>query len=169
MFIASKYEEIYPPELRDFVYVTDKAYTKSQILNMEGKILKVLNFNVTVTSAYLFLQRFSKLLNMNEKAYMMARYLLELALVEYSFLKYPPSNIAASAAYLAAKIFKMKNTWNQLAAEASQYTETEVKKCSKLLYNLIETSGQNTKLTAVKRKFQKRKFSQVSKYKSNSF
>ena len=28
MFIATKYEEIYPPELRDFVYVTDKAYTK---------------------------------------------------------------------------------------------------------------------------------------------
>jgi len=28
MFIASKYEEIYPPDLRDFVYVTDKAYNK---------------------------------------------------------------------------------------------------------------------------------------------
>ena len=28
MFIATKYEEIYPPDLRDFVYVTDKAYTK---------------------------------------------------------------------------------------------------------------------------------------------
>ena len=40
MFIASKYEEIYPPDLRDFVYVTDKAYTKRQILQMEGKILK---------------------------------------------------------------------------------------------------------------------------------
>ena len=35
MFIASKYEEIYPPDLRDFVYVTDKAYTKRQILKME--------------------------------------------------------------------------------------------------------------------------------------
>ena len=29
MFIATKYEEIYPPDLRDFVYVTDKAYNKS--------------------------------------------------------------------------------------------------------------------------------------------
>lgn len=55
MFIASKYEEIYPPDLRDFVYVTDKAYTKRQILTMEGKILKVVNFNVTVSSSYLFL------------------------------------------------------------------------------------------------------------------
>jgi len=32
MLIASKYEEIYAPEIRDFVYITDKAYTKEQIL-----------------------------------------------------------------------------------------------------------------------------------------
>lgn len=28
LLIASKYEEIYPPELNDFVYITDGAYTK---------------------------------------------------------------------------------------------------------------------------------------------
>jgi len=28
LLIASKYEEIYPPELKDFVYITDKAYSK---------------------------------------------------------------------------------------------------------------------------------------------
>ncbi len=35
MLIASKYEEIYPPILSDFVYLTDKAYTKEQVLEME--------------------------------------------------------------------------------------------------------------------------------------
>ena len=112
MFIASKYEEIYPPDLRDFVYVTDKAYTKKEILKMEGDILKELNFNVTVSSSYIFLQRYSKLMNSDEKTYMMARYLLELSLIEYAMIKYTPSNIAASAVYLAGKIFKVKNTWN---------------------------------------------------------
>jgi cyclin B len=28
LFIACKYEEIYPPDLKDFVYITDNAYTK---------------------------------------------------------------------------------------------------------------------------------------------
>ena len=28
LFIASKYEEIYPPELKDFIYITDRAYSK---------------------------------------------------------------------------------------------------------------------------------------------
>ena len=32
MFIASKYEEIYAPECRDFVYISDKAYTRDEIL-----------------------------------------------------------------------------------------------------------------------------------------
>lgn len=39
MLIASKYEEIYAPEIRDFVYITDKAYTKEQILAQEFDIL----------------------------------------------------------------------------------------------------------------------------------
>ena len=39
MLIASKYEEIYAPEVRDFVYITDKAYTKEEILKMEYSIL----------------------------------------------------------------------------------------------------------------------------------
>lgn len=28
LLIACKYEEIYPPEVKDFVYITDRAYTK---------------------------------------------------------------------------------------------------------------------------------------------
>jgi cyclin B len=39
MLIASKYEEIYAPEIRDFIYMTDKAYSKDQILETERKIL----------------------------------------------------------------------------------------------------------------------------------
>lgn len=39
MFIACKYEEIYAPEIKDFVYVCDSAYQKDEILDMESKIL----------------------------------------------------------------------------------------------------------------------------------
>ena len=82
-------------------------------------MLKELNFNITFSSSYLFLQRFSKLLNANQKTYMMARYLIELALVEYGLMKYSPSHLAASAIYLAAKIFKLNNIWNEKIAESS--------------------------------------------------
>ena len=60
MLIASKYEEIYAPEVRDFVYITDNAYTKQEIFEMENQMLSTLEFNITTPSAYRFLERFVK-------------------------------------------------------------------------------------------------------------
>jgi hypothetical protein len=36
LFIAAKYEEIYPPELSEFTNTTARAYSTSDILTMEG-------------------------------------------------------------------------------------------------------------------------------------
>lgn len=47
MLIASKYEEIWAPELHDFVYISDRAYKKDQILGMEKVMLNSLKFNLT--------------------------------------------------------------------------------------------------------------------------
>jgi G2/mitotic-specific cyclin-B, other len=61
MLIASKYEEIYAPEIRDFIFMTDKAYNKEQMLSMEREIIRTLNFNFTTPSSYRFLERYAKL------------------------------------------------------------------------------------------------------------
>ena len=60
MLIASKYEEIWAPEVRDFVYISDRAYTKEQILAMEKLILNTLKFDLTVPTPNTFLCRFLK-------------------------------------------------------------------------------------------------------------
>jgi Cyclin, N-terminal domain len=39
LFIASKYEEIYPPSLSDFVYVCADTYTAEMVLEMEGVVV----------------------------------------------------------------------------------------------------------------------------------
>lgn len=36
LYIAAKYEEIYPPDLTEFSNATDKTYTNKEILKMEG-------------------------------------------------------------------------------------------------------------------------------------
>lgn len=73
MLIASKYEEIYAPEVKDFVYITDKAYTAYEILDMERTMLITLNFNTTTTSSLRFLERYAKILklddNLNRKTF----------------------------------------------------------------------------------------------------
>ena len=57
-----KYEEIYPPDVTEFVYITDDTYTKKQVLRMEQLVLGVLEFNVTVPTSFFFANHFSKVI-----------------------------------------------------------------------------------------------------------
>lgn len=101
MLIASKYEEIYAPEVQDFVYITDKAYSKHEILESEYKMLKTLEFDTNHCSSYRFLMRYWKLSESDQFIWNMSRYLLELSLVEYKMLTHSPSMLASAALYLA--------------------------------------------------------------------
>lgn len=92
MLIACKYEEIYAPEVRDFVYITDKAYTREHILAMEHSMLGALDFNICAPSSFRFLERYAKIGNATNRQFCLARYLIELPLIEYRMLKHTPSN-----------------------------------------------------------------------------
>ena len=60
MLLASKYEEIYPPQIRDLVFITDRAYNREQILEMESTMANALEFRLTVPTIYCFLLRYLK-------------------------------------------------------------------------------------------------------------
>lgn len=106
MLIASKYEEIYAPEVRDFIFITDKAYTREQILNQENDMLKTLDFSVTISSAYRFLERYAKISDSDDLIVHYARYLIELTLIDVKMLKWKPSQVCCSAIYIAKKVMK---------------------------------------------------------------
>ncbi|KAL7405756.1 hypothetical protein ABVT39_006692 [Epinephelus coioides] len=63
MLVACKYEEMYAPEVGDFAYITDNAFTKSQILEMEQLVLRTLNFQLGRPLPLHFLRRASKVAN----------------------------------------------------------------------------------------------------------
>jgi len=83
LLIACKYEEIYPPPLKEFVAICDKAYTAVQILEMEADVLLTLDFKMTHTSALRFLDRYCLIGEVEAKAQMFAKYLIETSLLEY--------------------------------------------------------------------------------------
>ena len=100
MLLASKYEEIWAPEVRDFVYISDKAYTREQILSMEKDMLNQLGFHLTVPTPYQFMSRFFKAANADKQFQLLASFIVESSLPDYSMLKYPGSLLAASAVYV---------------------------------------------------------------------
>ena len=61
LYIACKYEEIYPPDVKDFVYITKQKFNSQNILQMELSILNTLSFNLTAPHPYIFLERYSNI------------------------------------------------------------------------------------------------------------
>jgi hypothetical protein len=61
LLISTKYEEIYPPEMKDLLNISENKFTKSEILKMEYKILCALEFNFMSPSSLRFLERYRKL------------------------------------------------------------------------------------------------------------
>jgi len=58
MLIACKYEEIWPPLIKDYIHISDNAYNKEQIMAMETSMLTELDFNINFVSSQNFLERF---------------------------------------------------------------------------------------------------------------
>lgn len=100
LLIACKYEEIYPPEVRDCVYITDRAYQSSEVLDMEQDIVHKLAFRITVPTAYPFLQRFLSITKAPPLVKHAASYYVERILQEHDMLRFKPSLICASAVIL---------------------------------------------------------------------
>jgi cyclin B len=69
MLIACKYEEIWPPLIKDYVFMCDYAYTREQIVQMEMEILTELDFNVDFISSHAILERFAQLSQVDSVTY----------------------------------------------------------------------------------------------------
>ena len=54
--LLSKFEEIYAPEVNEFVFITDDTYTRQQVLRMEHLMIKV---SLLHSSKLLFLNTYS--------------------------------------------------------------------------------------------------------------
>jgi cyclin B len=160
MFIASKYEEIYPPELKDFVYITDRAYVKSEVLEMEYKMLTSLNFDITFPTQWSFFEIFTKKLKLVQKVYYLAWFLMELSLINYKMMKFKYSQIAASSILIAIKAL---NYFNVVEFEKDTgYKESELNECIKEI-NSFNVYNSTHSLQAIRKKFSSKKYLEVSK------
>ena len=161
MLLASKYEEIWAPEVRDFVYISDKAYTREQILSMEKDMLNQLGFHLTVPTPYQFMSRFFKAANADKQFQLLASFIVESSLPDYSMLKYPGSLLAASAVYVAMKTLG-KGEWNEVMEAHTRYTEAEIRPCANAMARLQRKSS-SASLSAVHKKYSNPKFMEVAR------
>ncbi|CAN1191782.1 Putative cyclin-A3-1 [Linum perenne] len=142
MLIASKYEEITPPNVDDFCYITDNTYSKDEVVKMEADILKRLKFELGTPTIKTFLRKINRVaqedyISQNLQLEFMGCYLAELSLLDYNCVKFLPSVVAASVMFLARFIINPKmHPWNSTLHEYSGYSPAELKECVLILHDL---------------------------------
>jgi G2/mitotic-specific cyclin-B, other len=127
--IAGKYEEIYPPELKHLLKVTDNIITKESVLKLENKILQKLDFNLTFPSIFRFMERYARIAQVSEKTSILAQYFCDTCLLDCTLMKEPPSKLAAMSIYAAQKVIKggSEQVWNATMTKNTGYKEEAIR------------------------------------------
>ena len=158
LMIACKHEEIDLPKIDDFIYITDNAYVKDEVLKMEYDVLNKLDFSFLYPSPIKFYEYLSLHFNFDKKMHMMGKYLMESFLLDIKNFKYKPSIIACACAYIVMKFFKIKNyseaydkKFYNLNLDESEYTEGNVKDCAREICMLVDNINKSNFQACVKK------------------
>eukprot|EP00049_Salpingoeca_infusionum_P003614 m.68439 g.68439 ORF g.68439 m.68439 type:complete len:638 (-) comp12198_c0_seq1:462-2375(-) len=161
MLLAAKYEEIYPPTVEEFVFITDHTYNREQVLKMEHVILKVLRFDMGACTALTFVERLLEFVPRTEASRCMTLYIAELSLLlGERFMKYYPSVIAAASVCLAQHCFDLP-VWTLPLAYEVQRTPEEVQACAHELYEALKAMPLHPQ-QSIRHKYGTQKFQRVS-------
>ncbi|XP_013785797.1 G2/mitotic-specific cyclin-B3-like [Limulus polyphemus] len=138
IFIACKFDERIPPVVDEFLYICDDAYSRKELLQMEIRLLKNINFDLGIPLSYRFLRRYARCDKISMEVLTLARYILETALMDYDLVDVKDSLLAAAALFLA---LKMKNIteWSPTLEYYSCYKSSDLEKLVLHLNKLIST------------------------------
>lgn len=134
LFMFAKYEEIYPPEIIDFI----KDYhliTKEDILNEEEKFINFLNFDFTIVTVLDFFFIFCDYFKFEKKVRYFGIYLLNICNLNFELQNLKKFEIAVSICYLLKKIFFLNIRFNEFKIQNEKFIFFDFKKsCDKIYF-----------------------------------
>lgn len=168
MLIATKYEEINAPRIKDFCFITDNTYTKEEVVKLESLVLKSSSYQLFAPTTKTFLRRFLRAAQASYKRpsielEYLANYLAELTLMNYGFLNFLPSMVAASSVFLARwTLDQSSHPWNPTLEHYASYKASDLKATVLALQDLQLNSNDDCPLTTIRKKYTQDKLNCVA-------
>ena len=165
MLIACKYQEIYVPEINDFIHISDNAYTRQDIIDCEQLILNCIEFNITTQSTMSFMERYilyCSTIQHDTQSYNYCLYTIQLCLQNYDMLQYKPSTIASAALYCVLySLNTLPQHWSAQLEHELHIDPIQFKRCVYDISVLLQNAA-TCKYGAVTRKFNRSMYKQAS-------
>ncbi|CZT10759.1 related to cyclin B3 [Rhynchosporium agropyri] len=161
IFVAAKYEEINCPSVNEIVYMVDGGYTVDEILKAERFMLSMLQFELGWPGPMSFLRRISKADDYDLETRTLAKYFLEVTIMDERFVGSPPSYVAAGAHCFARTMLK-KGDWSPAHVYYSGYTWTQLKPIVSMMLECCENPLKHH--AAVFEKYSDRRYKRASQF-----
>ncbi|XP_042009355.1 G2/mitotic-specific cyclin-2-like [Salvia splendens] len=168
MLLACKYEEVSVPVVEDLVSISDRAYSRKEVLEMEKLMVNTLQFNLSLPTPYVFMRRFLKAAQSDKKLELLSFFILELSLVEYEMLRFPLSLLAAAAVFTAQCTLTGCEMWSRTCERHTSYNKDKLMECARLMVALHQNAGKG-KLTSVFKKYSTSKYGYAAKMEAAVF
>ncbi|KAJ9100628.1 hypothetical protein QFC21_003672 [Naganishia friedmannii] len=162
LFIAAKYEEVICPSVANFLYMADGGYTDDEILAAEKYVLTTLSFDLSYPNPMHFLRRVSKAEGYDIQSRTVAKYLMEISLVDERFLHIEPSRLAASATWMARLVLG-RDEWDATLTHYSGYEEKELTEPAQMFLDYI-LDPEYPRHEAFLKKYSARKYMKAAPY-----
>ncbi|TQS33201.1 hypothetical protein Golomagni_06461 [Golovinomyces magnicellulatus] len=159
ILLASKYEEINCPSLEEIVYMVDNGYPTEEIIKAERFMLSMLNFELGWPGPMSFLRRVSKADDYDLDTRTLAKYFLELTIMDERFVASPPSFLAAGAHCLSRYILH-KGDWTKHHVHYSGYTWNQLRPLVSMMLECCEHPRLHH--ASVYEKYSDKKFKEVA-------
>jgi G2/mitotic-specific cyclin 3/4 len=159
LFLAAKYEEINCPSVQELEYMVDHGYSVDEILKAERYMIDLLEFNLGWPGPMSFLRRTSKADDYDLETRTLAKYLLEVTVMDEKFVAAPPSWTAAAAHCLARRMLG-RGAWSRAHVYFSGYTQVQLQPCVEAILECCKDPLQHHK--AIYEKYADRKYKKAS-------
>lgn len=168
--------------MRDFVFISDDAFTSENLVKSEADIVSTLEFFMTVPTSLSFAQRYLKVLlgvahsgsigrNQREKdrackaVQNLCYYILEHALMSYELsTEYQVSLVAAATVCYSCLCLGFEHEWPRRLQIVSRYKLTDMLPVLKILDGILKKNESVCKHKAVRKKYSHKRFGQISRY-----
>uniref|UniRef100_A0A915CRC2 G2/mitotic-specific cyclin-B3 n=1 Tax=Ditylenchus dipsaci TaxID=166011 RepID=A0A915CRC2_9BILA len=124
VFISSKYDERYPPSVKDLMFVSNESFKREALLKEERCFFRTVGLDLGMPISYRFLRRYARVCKVDMPMLTLARYILETSLMFFEFCRVSESLIAVACFLLALRMKDMD--WTLTLQKYSGYKKEQV-------------------------------------------
>ncbi|EAN96940.1 putative CYC2-like cyclin [Trypanosoma cruzi] len=187
ILLAAKYEEIWPPEVKECVHISANTYTREEVIKMERSVCAALSFRLTVPTPFPFIVRLLSVMeglvhsgSLSEDYTLQlpllrhtALFFLEHGMLDYKCLRFKSSQQANASLFLALVTLRIKQKggscsfagetiWTRQLQHYSRAKVHDFKACAEAILEFVNYVP-TTKYQAVRRKYSSAKYGEVAK------